>query len=332
MQALTNILAEGVSTVQVESRVELARWSAGNALLVGGLISAVGLYAVWWMYRREARGNLSKLMRSTLATCRVAVLVLLGVIGLEPILVKYDHRRLDAQTLVLVDESASMSLSDHYRDTDEAKRVMNAIGMIPEAGAQRESIGRQLLSPDGVAMLKKLADKNDVKLFTFSDALKFQEMIPRVESHATNAQDESAASPVSSTSPISREFPAGIGANGSATDVGIAIRGALDAAAGAPIAGVVVLTDGGFNHGEAPGIVARLLSQRQLPVFAVGIGDPAEPVNARVTHVSAPRSAFKNDPFSITVRVEASNSTEENLKVELFEAIDGGQREGLNLA
>ena len=51
------VLAQGLEMVDVEQRVEFARWSSGHALLVGVVVALVGLYAVVWMYRREGRGD-----------------------------------------------------------------------------------------------------------------------------------------------------------------------------------------------------------------------------------------------------------------------------------
>lgn len=325
MLALGHILAEGVSTVNVESRLELARWSSGNALLIGGLTSAIGLYAVWWMYRREARGRVSKWLRGMMVTLRVIALVLLGLIGLEPVFVKYEHRRVDAQTLVLVDDSASMSLADQYRDSTEATRAERAIGSIPTEGIVRSSLAGKLLSRDDSALLKNLAASNDVRLFSFSDSLTFQGLLPRtVSPQSVFSGNENSNAPAEARMP---EGAIRLESSGAATNLSQAIRGAMDSAAGAPVAGVVLLSDGGFNRGESVAIISRLLEQTRTPLFAVGIGDPAEPVNVRVVQLSAARSAFKNDPFSVTVRLASRGAAEQEIKIELLEQLEGKSRE-----
>src|SRR5882672_10712730 len=121
------LLAQALRTERIEQHVELARWSAGNALLIGAGLSALALYAIIWLYRREARGHVSRKLRGTLVVCRATVLVALGLIGLEPVLVNYVHRRLDACTIVLADSSASMSLADPYRVPADAQRVEKVI-------------------------------------------------------------------------------------------------------------------------------------------------------------------------------------------------------------
>ncbi|MFQ5410751.1 MAG: hypothetical protein ACE5EC_00580 [Phycisphaerae bacterium] len=319
LTADSHILAAGTTTVAVDEVFEFARWSSGNALLVGGLLTGAALYAVVWMYRREARGRIGPRLRWSMVVARVCALLLLGLIGLEPVLVKNIHRRLDAVTLVLVDESASMSLADRYRREADARRAEAAIGPIPPDGAIRTSLCERLLWGKKSQWLRSLTEKNDVKLFSFGDTLIEQGLIPRQPSPPvpTEDGDTRATSQPRSTpdgDPSIRFTP-----EGAATDIGMAVRGAIDSVAGAPIAGLVILTDGGFNRGEAPSVVGRFLKHRQIPLVAIGVGDPAEPVNVRVTRVAAPRSAFKNDPFRITVRIEAEGVGDEGFKLELLE-------------
>ncbi|MFQ5430785.1 MAG: hypothetical protein ACE5E1_10790 [Phycisphaerae bacterium] len=296
------ILAENITTVGIDEKIELARWSSGNALLVGGLLAIAALYAVGWMYRREGRGTVSRRLRWTLVACRVMVLVLLGVIGLEPVLVKYVHRRLGAHTLVLVDDSASMALADQYRRTEDRSRVEAVVAGVPTEGLVREAICLTIVERDNRRWLDALAEKNEVRVFSFGDRLVARASIPRDRNGKAGLPAPVTPHP-----------------NGAATDLGLAVRGALDSVAGAPVAGIILLTDGRFNRGESPGVIARFLKQAGVDLFVIGVGDPAEPVNVRVVRLETPRSVFKNDPFSVTVRIEAEGVGEDAIKVELFE-------------
>jgi len=65
----------------------------------------------------------------------------------------------------------------------------------------------------------------------------------------------------------------------------------MDSASGSPIAGIVVLSDGRFNQGEPPEIVAALARSRKVPIFTVGIGDPSPPRNVIVSSVEARRTS-----------------------------------------
>ncbi|MFQ5423745.1 MAG: hypothetical protein ACE5F9_07160 [Phycisphaerae bacterium] len=300
-----DILAQGLTTVREETRVELARWSTGNALLVGALVAAVVLYAVAWMYRREGRGAVSRRLRWALVGCRVSVLLLLGVIGLEPVLTKYLHRKLDAYTLVLVDASASMGLTDRYREDADATRVEKALGRLRADGVRRAALVEHVVNVSGGHFLRDLAARNHVRVLAFGDGVEPQGFVP--------FQGDAGERPPPDIPPLH------LSPTGRTTDVGLAIRSAVDAAGGSPVAAVVVLSDGGFNIGEDPQVVARFLKRKNIPLYAVGIGDPAEPINVRITDIAAPRSAFKNDPFTVTVRLDAEGVGAEAIHLELLE-------------
>ena len=285
---------------RIESRVELARWSSGNALLVGVALAVVALYAVAWMYRREARGLVTPRLRWALVACRVCVLCLLGFIGLEPVLVNYVHRRLDAYSLLLVDSSASMSIRDSYRLPEDAERIKKVVAAPMEGGVVRATLEESLLARGDRGLLQALSTRNKVKMLPFSDQI------------GDNPIDSgTTSSPSTDTVRIRPEGPA--------TDVSAAIRAGIDQLGGLPVAAIVLLSDGGFNRGEPPEVVSRMLRQRGIPLYAVGVGDPAEPINVAVTEVSAPRTAFKNDPFSVTVKLTAQNTGDQPIQVELLE-------------
>lgn len=307
-----DILAQGLRTVREETRIELARWSSGDALLVGLIVTAAALYAVAWMYRREGRGDMGGKLRWTLVVCRVAVLVMLGLIAFEPVLAKYLHRRLDAFTLVVLDESASMSLRDRYRVTADAARVEEVIRPLPDEGVRRSALAERLVNDDGGRFLSDLSDRNPVKVFAFGE-----QVAPRGMRLRGNG-DAGAGTPLSPDGSAVIETIR-LEPDGSVTNLGLAVRGAVESVSGSPIAAVILLTDGGFNSGEDPSIVARFLKQKDIPLYAVGIGDPADPINVRVADVTGPRSTFKNDPFSITVEVDAEGVAGETISIELLE-------------
>ncbi|MCB9852702.1 MAG: VWA domain-containing protein [Phycisphaerales bacterium] len=304
-----SILAQGYRTVANEEVLEFARWSAGNALIVGGLVTLIGAYAVIWLYRHEGRGRMSPRLRWALTGLRLLALVAIGVIALEPVYVRYEERRQDATTIVLVDSSASMGLSDHYRNETNQHVVRKAMGDVPPAGLKRIDIATNLLGPGGSNLLKALAQDNRVRLLSFDRTSNELETIERAEPD-TEPADSAAIVPA-------------ISATGSATDPGQAIRHALESANGGLIAGVVVLTDGRFNRGEHATQLARAIRGRDIPLFAVGVGDPAEPVNLRVAEISAPRSAFKNDPFRVSAKLEAVGMSGTSVVAELWERREG---------
>lgn len=310
------MLAQAYRTVDVDQRLELARWSPDTALLIGGLLTFVGAYFVYWLYRHEKRGQMSRALRWTMTGLRLTVLLLLGFIGLEPVLVQYEDRRLDARTLVLVDRSASMELEDHYRQAADRTRAEAVAGTLPPEGLARLDVTRQLLAGEELQLVDRLAQSNDVSVFAFDRSVE-----PLVERSQRRAKNGTAAEKSS--------IELTTAASSGATDFSHSVRRALEAVGDVPLAGLVVLTDGGFNRGEPMSEVARLLKGRRIPTYVVGVGDPADPINVRVASVTAPRSVFKNDPFSITIGLEQQGDITEPLKVALYERRGEGSTETL---
>lgn len=292
-------------TSRIEEHIELARWSSGNELVIGVGLTVVLLLAVRWLYRHEQRGSMSPRARLALMLLRCGVLLLMGLIALEPVRVRYLHRTIDAVTLVLVDESASMGLADRYRGEAGARRVaaVAPAGADPAEGITRAALVRRIASPEWLGALSK---QNRVRVFGFSDRVR-----PLAEWPARTA-----APP---------EIELGVEPIGAATHLGLAVREAVEAAGGAPVAAVVLLSDGCVNAGEPIEAVGQFLRSRQIPLHAIGVGDPSEPVNVRLVEVTAPRMVFKDDPFNITAFLGGEGLSGRSVDVELVERTAGGQ-------
>lgn len=298
-----NLLALVEAETRVETPIELARWTVGTGLVVGAAVAAAALYGAAWLYRREGRGQMSPRARRILTGLRVAILMLVGLIGLEPVRARYLHRRVPATTLLIVDDSASMSVRDHYRNSEDAARLLKRETAVPAEGLSRGDLAKSLLKGKSAAWVKSLGAHNRVQAFSFSDAA----------TPLTIAPDAIAET--------------NLKAQGPATDAGRAVREAVRSLSGAPVAAVVLLSDGGFNSGESIDVLARYLASKRIPLHAVGLGDPSEPINIRVTEITAPRSAFARDPFGVVVQVAAEGMKDEPVIVELTRRAPGDDPE-----
>ncbi|MBP87438.1 MAG: hypothetical protein CMJ64_12060 [Planctomycetaceae bacterium] len=102
------------------------------------------------------------------------------------------------------------------------------------------------------------------------------------------------------------------------TRLGDAVRYIVNRERGGPIAGVVVITDGGNNvgiDGDAAAVIAR---DAGVPVFAVGLGGDERPANVRVVDLEAPPRVYPGDSFSMTGYVQAYGLAGRSVRVELF--------------
>jgi hypothetical protein len=287
---------------------------------VAALALIVGLcWAVVWMYRREGRQGASPGMRTALAAIRCAVLVALAVILLEPVRVRILRRWIDSYAIVLVDDSSSMDLSDHYDDPQRSDTLAGMIGASSGEPLVRKKIAESVLLADDRAFLKALAGNNRVKVYSFSEEPTLLGTIKADREKATaengdtdNGQNEQRADHVESL-PISLE------ASGATTNLDRAVRRAVDSVGSSPLAGIVLITDGGINQGASVDEVSNFLAERRLPIHVIGVGDPAPPRNVRVINVDAPENAFKQDPFAITAEIGVQGLVGQTIQVQLRE-------------
>ena len=139
---------------QQYSTPELAGLPEGWWRLLG-LLLLLGLgYAVFWLYRREARVGAPLRLRIGLGGVRTFVILLLAIVWLEPVIATYTIRTITASVVVLTDVSASMSIVDADPETPSVSRI--------------ERVAR-LLETDEHAWLKRLAERNDLMTYTFGE-------------------------------------------------------------------------------------------------------------------------------------------------------------------
>jgi len=318
-----NLLAANMRE-QEEFVTELRHLPEGWWGVAGAAAVLVICWAVVSMYRREGRRGASLGLRTTLGVLRCAVLVILAVILLEPVRVRILRKWIDSYTLVLVDQSSSMGLADLYRDADARGRAANVLGDDP-AGAQRTELVAQTLLAEDRAFLSELADRNRVRLYGFAEE---PTLLGTVRAGWEDGGDASGDAPAEDEAQAVDDVPIDLSADGSTTNVERAIRRSVDSLGNARIAGVILLSDGGINQGASADDVARFAADRDIPVYALGVGDPSPARNVRIAEVLAPENAFKEDPFTITVRLATQGVAGETLRVELREREETGAEEG----
>ncbi len=315
------------------------------------------LWAVVWMYRHEGRVGASTRRRTALAVLRCAVFVTMMLILLEPVRVRILRRWIDSYTIVLVDNSSSMGLVDTYRDAASAARVRSALQVEALEPVSRDSVVDGLLRRDERRFLRDLAKNNRVKLYTFShepqlvgtiraareavgtpnDAGGVGGFKPDVDGtdqevdmpSSARAKVEDAPGRARGSGGVARgagtsllgvdAVPTHFPATGRATNIERALRRAVESLGNAPVAGVVILSDGGFNAGPPAEDTARYARDRALPIHAVGVGDPARPRNVRVAEILAPVNVFKQDPFTISARLTSQGLQGQTIRVQLHE-------------
>ena len=97
-----------------------------------------------------------------------------------------------------------------------------------------------------------------------------------------------------------------LGFDGGRTRIGDALAYAQGELQGVPLSGIVVVSDGGDNSGEAIGEALLPLRAESVPVFTVGLGDEEMEADVQVSRADVPERALAGTSTIINVLVEAA--------------------------
>jgi hypothetical protein len=268
-------------------------------LLLFGLL-LVGLTA--WLYRRE--GAASGLQKALLALLRVSVIIATLLVFCQPRLVADKEKTIDSVTLMLIDNSLSMSIQDRI-DSQDLRKQLSLLSGIKDYDLQshsRAKILSAILNNKDIDLINRLAKTNTVEIFTFGKSTK---KLERVDGELK------------------------IVPKGQYTDLSAGIRYAMEMVPGKNIASVIVFSDGRANAGEYPSAVASFLKDRSIPIYTVGIGNPDPPRNIEVVELLANPRVYKNDPVVFYGRVKATGFHDVKVKATLERVKTGSDQSEL---
>lgn len=159
-----------------------------------------------------------------------------------------------------------------------------------EREASRIDLVKSRIADRGSRIVDELTTTHQLRLATFSDA--WREV---------------------TTNDVAKLKP-----QGTATSLANGLRQTIENSRGAPLAAVVMVTDGQATDGETAA-AAQFAAQRGVPVFTVGVGNPKAPKNIEVASVTANPVLFKDDEAVFSVRVTARELTGTGAKLTLRE-------------
>ena len=282
------------------------------------------LYGVGRLYRSES-DDCPRAWKYVLTGLRWATLLVVLFIFLGPALVYSTERVVRPYVMLLLDDSLSMSIQDRYHDQAQSTAVARATGIAADVlendPPSRAEIVDTLLQRDEHALIRNLARRGRVRILSFSDRIALRETFgaEAPEAAAGDEQQDDVPIPLAVGDPVPPLNP-----EGQATDMGRAIREAQRLAAGTPLAGIVIVSDGQNTAGTDPGAAASLAGEKNVPIFTVGVGNPADPINLRIADLWMPENVFRGDPMAIQASVEARGIDSGAAEIELF-ARDAGQ-------
>jgi hypothetical protein len=241
-------------------------------------------------YLRE--GDHPRRRKLAIAGVRIAVLVLIFVVLLQPDLVlryKKDHYY---TAVVLIDDSLSMGLTDRYTDDEQRRAFADALGVSPAGlqGMTRQEIVRRLLLREG-GPLAELAEKHRLLLLRFSTANPGRDPYTK-DLRILPARQASGVETGRIVEEIRSAFDS-LKAAGHETDLSSALRDAAERLRGQRVAGVVLVSDGQVTGavdetGNRLGSALAHLRRRGIKVVSVGVGDEVPPRNVALVQLQAP--------------------------------------------
>ncbi|MBI3099059.1 MAG: hypothetical protein HYY93_12580 [Planctomycetes bacterium] len=271
------------------------------------ILPAIAL-CVWSIYRREGKSlQVSPRVRITLGILRGLLMAFLALVIMQPVLFVDKENRRQTNVLVLIDVSQSMTLKDKLTDAGDRERVAAVTGIHRGSGrlsleeeraldsAARIDLVNQAFAKDDGALCKALAEKHLVRTYAFANGL---HEFPPVKAGTQIAE-------------------------GPATAIGDALLGSVNDQKGTPVAAIVLVSDGRSNSGMTPETAAQYLANRDVnvPIYAVGVGNPQEPKDIEVLKLVAPEVVTAKDWVTFEFMVKSRGFTGETVSAEL--AVDG---------
>lgn len=254
---------------------EFGRIRSNNDWILPVFACVVVLLVVHAVYRRDAH-KLSRPLSFLLVFLRSVVFFALLVFYLQPQW-RYEREVVrNSQALLLVDTSSSMALNDTATSdpSDVATRLDRA--------------RKALAETDFLASLRRI---HDTSIESFDVDVADIAQLPKEGVQTATSSPPSWASELQ--------------AAGVETRLGEALIEAMRHRAGEPLAGIVVISDGGQNAGVLPPAAIAMAKEAGVPIFTAGVGDIEQPANVSVYRLDAISRAFPGDPFSVSGLIQS---------------------------
>jgi hypothetical protein len=278
------------------------------ALVAAAAIAIVGV--VWYLYRRDTV-ELARPVGIGVAALRTIALLglLLFFLGIE----RRTTREIvhNSQLAVLVDVSQSMGLIDQddpaaASSSPRIADVVSALGESPLVDELRRThdvnVARFDREVEPIATLSKSQELGDES----------QEL--RVEGHEA---ESGADRPALDSQLPTLDWSTALLPRGVETRLGQALADQLRHYRNAPLAGIVVISDGAQNAGMEPSVAVEAARDAKVPIFAVGVGSSEVRRNVALRDLVVPARAFPGDTLEVTGYVQANGYAGRLVEVKL---------------
>lgn len=296
---MNTLETQTTSSETIGTIFRLARIQENSDWLLPVLIVILLIVYFFRRYRIDA-ADLKAWQQVILFVLRLIVIFGLFVYYLHP---QWEHLVGNSRVVVLIDSSASMGNQDILDDigttADEKEKIKNQeeyeeLNDQKDQKNQKDQKEREdkiFAGPtrlDAVIdwierseLLEQLAEKHNIILYSFDAVLQQQNQDRHFSNHLHNLKP-----------------------NGEETAIGHTLFEILQHERGQPLAGIILLSDGGQNAGRDIDTPLETAQRLKIPIYSIGVGRTQQPLNFRVGNIDAPERAFPNDPFTVKVPIE----------------------------
>lgn len=217
--------------------------------------------------------------------------------------------------VVLVDDSASMSIADRYDDEQLNRTLATNLKEVGLDEPTRWNLARSILLGHDAQLVDVLAERYKLRLYLMADTVR----------------------PVAGdTSQIVTELKAHR-PGGASSNLGDAVRQVLNELRGTPPSAVLILSDGVVTEGAALSEAAQYARRKGVPLLTVALGSQSAPRDIELSDLLVDEVAFVDDVLnfectltgsrmagrSVQVRLRKSDSTETLASVDVTIGADG---------
>ena len=295
ISASTLLLADGT----LHSKFELGGIQNNSDWILPLGACLVILLFVRAMYRRDA-AELPRLWGWFFTLLRAATFLGLLFLFLQPQWRTEIETTHNSRVALLVDTSLSMGLNDSDSDSR----------LSPSAPSRIQQVASGLAETELLAQLRKT---HDVAVYKFNnnldrDLVWLDKLAPRPEK----------AAPERRTPRSGADWRKFLTPAGTETRLGEALQQLLHQERSTPLAGVVLLSDGGLNAGAGPEGAIESAHEANVPIFTVGLGSETKPLGVRVNDLAAPVRAYPGNRYPVTGFLQAQRLAGKPATVQLL--------------
>ncbi|MDF1660319.1 MAG: VWA domain-containing protein [Planctomycetota bacterium] len=299
------------------------RW--GNSYSWGWIAVAmaaiVSFSAAMYLLEPKVRKGFAKF---GLFFLRAAIFLCCALILLNPIETTEDVKYRDAHTLVVIDKSCSMEVEDRYEEGDFTAALGEVTGQsyFQLREASRLKRVQRALSNQELGFLKKLREKNEVRVFSFDSDFERISRLRQLDSEAKKLTESDKKASIEELKKLINEGAAieainSLKPDGLSTSVGDSLNKIKRKLRGEKITSVILFSDGRQNAGSLDPIEESTnFGRRRIPIYTVGVGDPREAKDLEVDNYQIPKVTIAGDQITAECTVKAKGF-EEPVEVEV---------------